>query len=42
MEIKKNQAGLVLGASADGGNTLDVQSLGLLGLASAPGPALAM
>ena len=42
MELKENQAALILEASADGEITVDVQSLDLQGLASTLCHALAM
>ena len=42
MELKKNQAALILEASADGEITVDVQALDLQGFASALCHALAM
>ena len=42
MELKENQAALILEASADGEITMDVQALDLQGFASALCHALAM
>ena len=42
MELKENQAALILEASADGDITVDVQALNLQGFASALCHALAM
>ena len=42
MELKENQAALILEASADGEITVDVQALNLQGFASALCHALAM